>query len=135
MMMFVLMGQPRTKKNSQQIVFNRKTGRQFVKQSDAYKKYEKDAICQITQMGLNNTLIDYPVNIACKFYRGDRRRVDLTNLLEAVDDVMVKARLLEDDNSNIIVSHDGSVVLYDKEKPRTVVVITRKEAGDDSDLR
>ncbi len=135
MMMFVIYGQPRTKKNSQQIVFNKKTGRQFVKQSDAYKGYEKEAIRQLTQMGLNDTLIDYPVNIACKFYRGDRRRVDLTNLLEAIDDVMVKARLLEDDNCNIVVTHDGSIVLYDKEKPRTVVTITRREAEGDSDIR
>lgn len=55
------------------------------------------------------------------------RRVDLTNLLEAIDDVLVHTRVLEDDNSNIIVSHDGSRVLYDKEKPRTEVYICRYE--------
>lgn len=55
------------------------------------------------------------------------RRVDLTNLLEAIDDVLVHTRVLEDDNSNIIVSHDGSRVLYDKENPRTEVYISRYE--------
>lgn len=57
----------------------------------------------------------------------DSRRVDLTNLLEAIDDVLVHTRVLEDDNSNIIVSHDGSRVLYDKENPRTEVYISRYE--------
>lgn len=135
MTVFVLQGQPRTKKNSQSIVTNRKTGRQFVKQSDTYKAYEKDAVRQLTQMGLANIGIDYPVNVACRFYRADRRRCDLTNLLEAVDDVMVRAGVLADDNSNIIVSHDGSRVFVDRENPRTVVTITRLEGEDDSDIR
>jgi len=53
-----------------------------------------------------------------------RRRVDLTNLLEAIDDVLVHYGVLSDDNSSIIVSHDGSRVLYDKARPRTEVTIT-----------
>ena len=53
--------------------------------------------------------------------------MDLTNLLEAVDDVLVKARVLLDDHCGIIVSHDGSRVLYDKENPRTEVSITAYE--------
>lgn len=52
-----------------------------------------------------------------------KRRVDLTNLLEAIDDVLVKYGVLKDDNSEIITSHDGSRVLYDKDNPRTEVVI------------
>lgn len=53
-----------------------------------------------------------------------RRRCDLTNMLEAVDDIMVKYKLLQDDNCKIIVGHDGSRVLYDKENPRTEITIT-----------
>lgn len=53
------------------------------------------------------------------------RRCDLTNMLEAIDDVMVKAELLKDDNYNIISAHDGSRVLYDKANPRTEVYIER----------
>lgn len=132
---FTLQGQPRTKKNHQKIAFNRKTGRQFVRQSDAYVKYEKDAVRQLTEQGLAGIGIDYPVNVAARFYCGDRRKRDLTNLLEAIDDVMVKAGVLVDDNSTIIESHDGSRVLYDKECPRTVVFIERKEETDDPYLR
>ncbi len=46
-------------------------------------------------------------------------------MLEAIDDVMVKYRLIEDDNYTIIASHDGSRVLYDKNNPRTEVEIIK----------
>ena len=46
-------------------------------------------------------------------------------MLEAIDDIMVKAGLLEDDNYTVIAGHDGSRVLYDRENPRTEVVITK----------
>ena len=40
-------------------------------------------------------------------------------------DILVDAGILEDDNSNIVAGHDGSRVLYDKENPRTEILITR----------
>ena len=54
-----------------------------------------------------------------------RRRVDLVNLLECTDDVLVNYGVIKDDNSTIVVSHDGSRVLYDKDRPRTEIIITR----------
>ena len=49
----------------------------------------------------------------------------MTNLLEAIDDVMVKYGLLADDNFSVIESHDGSRILYDKDNPRTEVTICK----------
>ena len=40
----VLLIPPRTKKNSQQILTNKKTGRSFIAPSGAYKAYEKAAL-------------------------------------------------------------------------------------------
>ena len=54
-----------------------------------------------------------------------RRRVDLNNLLEAATDLLVSAGVLKDDHCGIVVSHDGSRVLYDKDNPRTEITITR----------
>ena len=123
MIRFTIPLDPITKKNSQQIAINRTTGRPFITQSKRYKEYEKAALLFIPK----GVRIAEPVNVKCLFYMPTRRRVDLTNLLEAIDDVMVKAGLLEDDAFTIIQSHDGSRVLYDKNNPRTEIEITREE--------
>jgi Holliday junction resolvase RusA-like endonuclease len=52
-----------------------------------------------------------------------QRRVDLANLIEALQDILVAAHVLADDNCKIVVSTDGSRVFYDKSNPRTEVEI------------
>ena len=111
---------PISKKNSQQIMRNQTTGKPFIMPSKKYKEYEKAAAKYIPK----NLFINEPLNIQCLFYMPTHRRCDLTNMLEAIDDIMVRVGLLADDNFNVIQSHDGSRVLYDKEHPRTKVVIT-----------
>ena len=118
---FTLRLPPISKKNSQQIMVNRATGRPFIMPSKQYKTYERDSLWFIPKL---TKPIDYAVNIKCLFYMQTKRKVDLTNLLEAIDDIMVKSGLLADDNFTIIQSHDGSRVLYDKQNPRTEVYIS-----------
>lgn len=115
---------PITKKNSQNIYINKRTGRPFISPSSQYKKYEKDAKSYMPNIV---EPIDYAVNVRCTFYMKTRRRVDLVNLLEAVDDILVKYNVLADDNHTIVAGHDGSRVAYDKESPRTEIVIERIE--------
>ena len=112
---------PISKKNSQQILVNKATGRPFIMPSAVFKKYEQDAMVFMPKL---DNPIDYRVNVICLFYMPTRRKCDLTNMLEAIDDIMVKAGVLADDNYSIIESHDGSRVFYDKDNPRTEVVIT-----------
>ena len=114
---------PRTKKNHQVIRRNIKTGAPFVSTSDAYKAYQKAALMLIPPGARQH--IDYPVNIKAVFYMQTRRICDLTNLLEALDDVLVDAGVLVDDNYKVVAGHDGSRVLYDRDHPCTVVTITR----------
>ena len=111
---------PTTKKNSQRIVVSRSTGKPFILPSEQYKDYEAKARWFIPKQ---KTPIDYPVNVKCLFYMPTRRKCDLTNLLEAIDDILVNAGVLADDNYTIIQSHDGSRVYYDKENPRTEIYI------------
>ena len=118
---------PITKKNSQQILINPRTNRPFIMPSKRYKDYEKAALWYIPR----GQCITEPVNVAAQFYMPTRRACDLTNLLEALDDVLVKSGLLQDDNYNIIASHDGSRVYYDKANPRTEVCIERSKTNDD----
>jgi Holliday junction resolvase RusA-like endonuclease len=74
--------------------------------------------------------IDYPVNVKCLFFMKTRRKVDLTNLLEAVDDVLVYYGIVVDDNYKVIAGHDGSRVMVDKDNPRTEIYITALEDDD-----
>ena len=114
---------PRTKKNHQNIVINRKTGRMMVVQSKQCQEYEREAGRYIPEV----ETISRPVNVRGLFYMPTKRRVDLVNLQEALLDVLVKYKVLEDDNCTIVVSMDGSRVLYDKECPRTEVIIEYME--------
>lgn len=124
MIEFVINLTPVSKKNSQQIHINKRTGKRFISPSEKYKQYEREAMLFIPK---TDEPIDYPVNVKCLFYMPTRRKCDLTNMLEAIDDIMVKAGLLLDDNYTIIETHDGSRVFYDKENPRTVVEITERK--------
>ena len=110
--------EPRTKKNSQQIILCK--GRPMIIPSKQYKDYEKQALNFLI---FNTMIIDYPVNLEAHYYMKTKRKVDLVNLLECTCDVLVKAGILEDDNSTIVVSHDGSRVHYDKDNPRTEIII------------
>lgn len=113
---------PITKKNHQCIIWNRKTNRPQVIPSKQYRDYEKACAEHIPQLPFAQ--YNCPVNVECLFYMPTRRRVDLVNLQESILDILVKYKVLEDDNSKIVVSMDGSRVLYDKANPRTVINIT-----------
>lgn len=67
--------------------------------------------------------INYPVNIKCIYYRGDRRKTDLVNLENGTLDLLVESKILEDDNYKIVQSMDGSRVFFDKENPRVEIYI------------
>ena len=120
MIKFTIPLPPVTKKNSQQIIINKATGRPMIIQSKRYREYEKG--CGWFIQGKGGKITE-PVTVNCLFYMPTKRRVDLTNLLNAILDILVKYEVIADDNSNIVYSTDGSRVLYDKENPRTEVTI------------
>lgn len=117
---------PITKKNSQRIYVNRATGKPFIAPSEKFKEYEKTAGIFIKRFKIP---FDMPVNVKCLFYMPTRRRVDLTNLLEAIDDILVYYGVISDDDYSHIGGHDGSRVFYDKANPRTEIIITPLETG------
>ena len=110
---------PATKKNSNQIVKVR--GRYMVIPSAKYKKYEKECGKYLPTL---DEPINYPVNVCCTYYMPTRRRVDLVNLEEATLDILVKYKVIADDNSSVVVSMDGSRVFYDKDNARAEITIT-----------
>lgn len=121
-MTLTILGNPITKKNSFQMARNPKTGAMFPVQSKAYKGYQTAALKQLKTMKIET--IDYPVNVCYRFYMRARRPVDGLNLSGALDDILVKAGVLADDNRDIVASHDGTLVLHDKDNPRVEITIT-----------
>ena len=117
---FIIPVNPKTKKNSQQIIYNRKKKRHMIIQNQSYLSYEQICSEYIPQLH-----IDYPVNIKAVYYRATKHRVDLTNLHEALHDILIKYGCIVDDNYKIVHSTDGSYVDFDKENPRTEITITR----------
>ena len=135
MIRFTIPVEPRTKKNHGNITCmfcknSKKPCRKIpvLHPSKQYQKYEKD--CRPFIPHPSFAPITGQVNVKATFFMGTRRKVDLVNLMQALLDIMVKYGLIEDDNSRVVVSIDGSRVAYDKERPRTEVEIIEIEKGD-----
>lgn len=114
----------RSKKNSQQIIWNKNTKRPMIVQSQIYQNFERD--CAIFVKKYQGNKITCPVNLKCLFFVSDKRKRDLTNLENAIADILVKYEILEDDNYNIIKSWDGSRIIYrPKQDPEIIIEITK----------
>lgn len=112
---------PKTKKNSMQPRLSRDKKFLGMMQSDAYQQYERDCLRVIPIKARQH--IKEPVNIKAFYFMKTRRKVDKTNLESALLDILVKAGVIEDDNCSIVAGTDGSRVRYDKNYPRTEVLI------------
>ena len=113
---------PRSKKNSQQIISNLKTKRPMIIQSKLYANFERECGLYLKRYKSN---IDYSINLKIDFYVPDKRRRDIANYIEAIQDVLVKYEVIKDDNYNIITSLDGTRMYIDKENPRVEIEITK----------
>ena len=119
-MKITMLGNPVTKKNHGQIIMCK--GRPIMLPSKPYVEYERKCKQYIRQI---EKPIDYPINLRCTYYMETKRKTDLTNLLQATCDILVKYGILQDDNYSIVSSFDGTRALYDKENPRVEIEINK----------
>ena len=135
MLQYDLIGEPRTKKNSQQII--KVKGRPIIVPSAAYKKYE----AQCGQYLLNKppAPINTPCEVTCLYFLPRKkdgtipsRKPDLANLLEATQDILVHYKILEDDNAGIVFSLDGSRVYWTTGESHVIVQIRRLDGQTES---
>lgn len=119
---FTLELEPTTKKTGQRIVTLRRNGiiRNIIIPSKKYKDFEKQAIKMLKDMGLENYHEEMfggcPLHITAIFYSKKKTRRDLTNLEEALADVLQYAKVII--NDCMIESWDGSRKKIDKDHPR-----------------
>lgn len=110
----------RSKKNSQEIHINCRTGKPFVSQGKLYKQFEEECGYYLLKYKMN---ISTPVNLKCTFYVKDKRKRDIVNLLNAIQDILIKYGVIADDNYNIVQSVDGSRIIYEKGREETIIEI------------
>ncbi|MDN6626641.1 MAG: hypothetical protein L0K82_05445 [Pisciglobus halotolerans] len=122
-MKLTILGQPITKKNSQQIYMNKRTKKPFITPSAKCKQYRRDFLIQALQFKPKQP-IDSEICITALYYMPTKRRVDITNLMNATHDLLQDAKIIADDSSKIVKSVDGTRVLYDKMNPRVEIVIS-----------
>ena len=134
-MRFTIPVEARTKKNSEKIAGSGrrcpmcgKFEKQWIRQGDAHDAFAQAAAWYLRPQ--RREPISEPVNVCCVFFMATRRKVDLLNLLEAIDDLLVACGIILDDNCKIITAHDGSRVKLDRENPRVEISITPMPAGD-----
>lgn len=120
---------PKSKKNNEEIVYKVvvKNGVRkkvpCIIQGEKYRQYETQCGWFLTRRP--RTPISEPVNIREVFYREDERRCDLSNMIAAIDDILVKYGIIVDDNWKVVRGHDGSTVYVDKKNPRVEIYVER----------
>lgn len=98
-------------------------------------EYQEEIIAAFLEECWNSEYPVFPkgtnVGLALKFYRGDKRKVDLDNLEKAVMDALGGYRkqpgYLWQDDSQIKVKQ--STLLYDKENPRVEIEAWKLDVG------
>jgi len=105
---------PICKKNNMRIITV--AGHARLVQSKAYKKYERDVKPYLRPLA---EPIDHAVNVKYTYWIHKNKdgsipktQIDLTNLMSATDDLLVKYGILKDDNILILAAHDGSRAYY-----------------------
>ena len=94
----------------------------MIMQSKLYLQFEKD--CGIFLKRYANH-IDYPINLKCTFYVPNKTKRDLTHLLNAIQDILVKYDVIADDNYKIVQGLDGSRIIYEKDREETIIEIEK----------
>jgi Holliday junction resolvase RusA-like endonuclease len=122
-MRITLYGRIPSKKNSKNII--KRWWRTFIVSSKEYIKWEKE---QIEYLWDNQTeILEWlpPYKIEYNFYLPDKRKTDLSNKVESINDMLVKFWCIEDDNCEIIQELHIYFKWVDKENPRCEIDILK----------
>lgn len=89
-----------SKKNSKRIVGRGK--RMFIISSKNYLEWEKEKADEIYGQLDEITAITTPVRLSITFSSSTKRKWDLSNKVESIQDLLVKVGVLEDDNWSVV---------------------------------
>ena len=103
-MQIIIPGETIAKKNSQRIVkFGRsERARRSIRPSAAYDRWEKNALEHLQWIKPPH-IFDYPIQIYLFHFRKTKRKFDLSNMIEGVQDVLQKAQIIDDDSMTHVI--------------------------------
>jgi len=90
--------------------------------SKDYREWEEAKLIELKEK-IEPYHLNMGLRIEYRFYLPDRRRTDLSNKVESINDLFVKYGLLEDDNWEIIKELKVSWMGVDRENPRCEIDI------------
>jgi len=94
---YTLTGVPASKKNSKQIVYNKKSKKPIIVSSKRYQDWHRIALAEILPQCTQPPITKCD-NVRVDFYIKGKRKRDNTNMVESVHDLLVDAKIIEDDN-------------------------------------
>lgn len=121
-------GQVMAKKNAKQIGINPRTGRPFLRQSDAAKLQEREMIRTFSTdymlQGMKSESFEgKPLEVQVRIWNKDAKKHDLDNQLATIMDALVKARCIPDDNQETVRKESIEYCGIDREDPRAEITI------------
>ena len=128
---YTLYGDPPSKKNSKQLIYNKRTHKPVIVGSKKFQRWYKQVIKQVKNDRVPKLHINDMVNAKMLIYRKDRRGGpgDVNNFVQAPLDLLRDIGVIDDDNRDIVYSTDGSRLFYDKENPRIEIELAITEEG------
>jgi Holliday junction resolvase RusA-like endonuclease len=117
----ILPGRPMTKKNSEQIIRNARSGKPGIIQSPQYRRYEEACLWYLLSFRAPRFIGQ--VHVTVSYWMPNRRSwPDLIGLEQSTADILERAKIIVNDRD--IVSWDGSRIAgVDKDNPRTAIEI------------
>jgi len=127
---FVIDGQAMSKKRNWTIVRTRgRGGTPRIVLTRQYREWEKGAVDQlwVQRVGYQASMlvpwepVAESVAVELLFFMKDKKRYDLSNLIQGAEDALVKAGILKDDS--LIESYDGTRKYLSVDNPRVEITI------------
>lgn len=131
---FVIIWGIPSKKNRHIIKKNRHTGKSFIWPDDVYHLWEVQNANELAGemkiigsfAGLKNVKIFYEFRVARnKDGSSCLKRWDVSNKMESINDMMVKAWIIDDDNHSILKRWEWDVIDSDKEENEVKITLTQ----------
>jgi hypothetical protein len=122
----IIPGNTPSLKNSKQIFTNKKTGKPFVTSSENHKEWYPKAFEAANNSAFVLKEWNYPLRISFHFIRKTLHTFDYINIAQAILDLLVDTRIIEDDDMIHVIPGDWS---YQVNPDAACCVLTIEEAS------